>query len=433
MHEFPKVLIVNLCCINREDQRNASLRTWFADWPRDRLGQIYSGGETGTGVFCGHTYKIGETDRRCGGLFQRLKSSVATSADRQGAGKPENSEEPISIRRRMAGIAERSGIWEAIFRPVLAQRLLEWVNCFGPSVVFCEGYSLSFARLPVMLHRELGLPLCFFTGDDWPDSLYRDSPFSAILRPMLANATEELFKACTVRLANGPDMAGEFERRYGLPFSTLMLCDESSRFHRALPNRDLPRESVSIIYSGGLTHQRWESIVDLCEASKNLSTEGIAVTVTAYVPDVPASARVALAPFENLRLRPPPSHAEVPSVLKGADILFLGESFDRAQVDLIRLSISTKAHLYMMSERPILAYGAADAGVLRYAKHEGWAAVVDRRNIDELARVLRVLVCDKRFRAELVGRGREVASKNHEAATVRERLRQTLAQTASKQ
>jgi hypothetical protein len=324
-------------------------------------------------------------------------------------------------------MAETSGLGEPVFRPVLSKLLLQWVSDFNPSIVFCEGYSLSLARLPLMLHKELGLPLCFFTGDDWPETLYRTSPFSPVLRPILKRATEDLLEAAVLRYANGPDMASEYKSRYGHHFETLMLCDESARFDQAVPKRDLPSSCVSVLYSGGLTHRRWESVVDLCDVIAGLAAEGIDGKVTVHVPSVPAEAADAFARLPNLRILPPPAHEEVPGILKGADILLLCESFDKEQEELVRLSISTKAHLYMMSQRPILAYGGARAGVIRYAKRDGWAAVVDSRDRTRLEKAVRQLVRDGAANAELLRRARSVAARNHEATTVRERLRQALA------
>lgn len=53
----------------------------------------------------------------------------------------------------------------------------------------------------------------------------------------------------------------------------------------------------------------------------------------------------------------PGSHDQLPAVLAGCDVLFLPGHFDTAYQNAIQLSLSSKAHLYMMSGRPILVYG----------------------------------------------------------------------------
>ena len=51
----PRVLILYNSKINAEDQHAYSLRSWFANWPRDNLAQIYSGGESNDSGFCGQS------------------------------------------------------------------------------------------------------------------------------------------------------------------------------------------------------------------------------------------------------------------------------------------------------------------------------------------------------------------------------------------
>jgi len=65
--------------------------------------------------------------------------------------------------------------------------------------------------------------------------------------------------------------------------------------------------------------------------------------------------------------------------LKGADILFLPETFETQKAQAIQYSISTKATFYMMSERPILVYASPITGIVEYAKRDKWAFVVDEK------------------------------------------------------
>ncbi len=117
-------------------------------------------------------------------------------------------------------------------------------------------------------------------------------------------------------------------------------------------------------------------------------------------------------PFANLI-------EELPSYLKGGDILFLPETFDPVKANEIRLSISTKAHFYMMSEKPVLVYASPITGIADYAKKEGWAYMVEEQNLDKLANALRVLVTNSEYSKKIVNKGLEVVSKNHVAQKVR--------------
>jgi hypothetical protein len=77
---------------------------------------------------------------------------------------------------------------------------------------------------------------------------------------------------------------------------------------------------------------RWISIIDLCDAAKILEKKiDKKIIVTAYASIVPPEAVNQLLEKENLQILPAPTHEELPSLLKGADILFLPETFDKKQ------------------------------------------------------------------------------------------------------
>lgn len=105
------------------------------------------------------------------------------------------------------------------------------------------------------------------------------------------------------------------------------------------------------------------------------------------------------------------------AVLKGADILFLPERFDETAQG-IALSVSSKAHLFMFSEKPIVVYSSPVTGIARYAKEGGWAEVVDSRNVSRLTGALEKLITDEAEQKRLMTQARSTAIKNHELTTI---------------
>ena len=113
----------------------------------------------------------------------------------------------------------------------------------------------------------------------------------------------------------------------------------------------------------------------------------------------------------------------LPSYLKGADLLYLPETFDPDIAQGYRFSISTKAHLFMFSQRPILVYGHPSNGLVNYASREGWACVVNIRNIDLLKDSLRSLLLDNAQREEKVQVANRVVMSNNDCKKVRAMFR----------
>jgi glycosyltransferase involved in cell wall biosynthesis len=207
-----------------------------------------------------------------------------------------------------------------------------------------------------------------------------------------------------------------------------MQCDDKERFATKLKNIEQSQE-IQIVYSGTLAFGRWRSLVQLAEAAERLRPEGLEIEIIAYAPFVPVEAGDMFQKLPLLLVRSALADDEVPRVLSAADILFLPESFDDANRSFIKLSVSTKAHLYMMSGRPPLVYGPPEVGTIDYARREGWGYVVDLEGIEPLMEALRRLITERDMCEALVQRGKDISQRNHEGKTVRERLRHDLLET----
>lgn len=428
--KYPRVLFVTKTPVGRTSGQSASLRQWFQDWPRDHLAELYSGGSDEDVGFSGTRYRLGPADRRCGRLFMALKQSALGGAahDPGAAAKTDGDSEAPSLRRRLSRLLVGSGLWELIFAVRLSPGLKQWVEDFAPDVCFAQGFDLSFMWLPLLLKRELGVPYYVQISDDWAGTLHTAPPLAPVMRPLTQRVFQRFATQAGLCGSNGPTMSQEYLRRYGVNFRPLMMGDDSARFRAATPRRLTPPGVASIVYSGNLGLNRWEALLDVDAVLERLAAEGLAAHLTAFIPEHDRLPQ--LATCKHLTVADALGNAEVPAVFTGADVLLLPESFTPGLDRYIALSISTKAHLYMLSERPILLYGPPAAGVVNYGLSEGWAEVVGRRDPEALYQALRGLLTDAARGQELVARAREVAAANHEAAAVRELLRRNLWEAA---
>ena len=99
--------------------------------------------------------------------------------------------------------------------------------------------------------------------------------------------------------------------------------------------------------------------------------------------------------------------------MKGADLLLLIEAFDESFVSAIRLSISSKAHLFMFSQRPIVVYAHSDTGIAKYASQFRWAHVISRRGCQYLTEAIKEILTRSDKAKALVVRAAETAKKFH--------------------
>lgn len=399
---FPRVLLVALARINEADSANNGLllRNLFATWPRENLAQIYSSGDNGDRGFLGHYYQLGNQDRWLGPMFYKLKSQVR--------GIPSKDSYPTASGHSISGKATFSrsfvkrllvdtGLYELIFRPRLSREMLRWVKGYKPDVIFAQGYCLTFSWLPVMLKMEIGAKLAFLTTDDWPTYLYsgrlgEPRLFKWLMRYWVRRATRKLMAAVDIPIAFGQPMADEYTSRYGKKFVILSHADDPRRFSEAVPLRSHPQGTYSILATGNFNCFRWPLLLDANECCRKLHEQGIEARVAVFFSTMDPEGRRALQQASYLDLHEDPGNERLPGYLKAADVLLLAEGFDEDFVSAIRLSVSSKAHLFMFSGRPVIVYAHAGTGISKYASKYGWGRIVSKRNVQELMCAIRNLI-----------------------------------------
>ena len=329
-----------------------------------------------------------------------------------------------SFRKWLGDRIVSTGLWEVVFPVRPSRSLLAFVEEFRPDVIYCTGYSLAFATLPLVLARQFGVPVCFQTLEDWPSYTYAGSPVGSLVRRQAAR----LIRAATLRLAFGRKMKEEFEARYRVPFQETWHLDDAGRFGPPGPEPAGPVRRV--VFTGSMVLNRHEPVEDMLAAIRLLRREGLRVELDVHCTGVPREVRDEVRTAPEVRFLPLPSHDELGAVLQGADVLFLPEAFS-VGADRLGLAISTKCHLYMMAGRPILAYGPAHAGTVEYARKDGWAEVVQERSVERLADALRSLLLEPALRARLTHQASLCFIRNHDARRARERFEQSMAAAAT--
>ena len=423
------MLLIGLARINASDSSGNGLlmRGLLTGWARQELAQIYSSGHNGDEGVAAYESKVGADERVCGRLFARGKREVEGlehgTADVRPGGRV-----PGMVRRQIAHMGRRylgeTGLYELLFPVRLSRALRQWVDRFRPDVILAQGYSLGAVRLALLLKEYSGARLASFWSDDWPVSTYAGSmgePCFArrLMQPIIIRDTARLVAAVDVPFAFGPLMAREYERRYGRPFIVINHSDEPLRFRRSRAARNHPNDIVSLLVAGNIDRFRAPSILDLSAACRLLGEAGARARVCLIASTIATEVERSIREAQYVDIFPAPGHDDLPGHLKGADILVIAEPFDEKVADAYRLSISSKAHLFMFSERPIIVYAPAATGLARYATEAGWAEVVPERDPARMAAAIKALLAAPERQDVLIQRARRVGEANHAAAANR--------------
>ncbi len=433
--KYPRVLVVVMGRINAADTSNNGLllRNLFGKFPRENLAQIYSSGDVGDKGFFVDYYRLSRRDRRLGYLFYRMKSvfqGEMTNADVYPAASVVSKRKASLIRSLGKRLLIDTGLYELVFRPRLSRKMLAWAENFRPDIIFAQGYSLAFAWLPLMLSRRFKLPIAYYPTDDWSNVYYTpELGYKGILpkitRHIVIEVARKLVETASVCIAFNRFMREEYLKRFGCEFTVLMHGDDLARFDSIPPRKLTEQDAYWIVCTGDFDRHRLPLLEDLDQACEILNEKGIKTRAMVFPVVRLNNAASQVYKFHFVQFSDCPSHDGLVSVLRGADILFLPERFDET-VGLISLSVSSKAHLFMFSGKPIVVYSHPITGIARYAKEEGWAAVVDNRDPQQLADVFEELITEEKAQKKLIEDAQRIALKNHHLPQIKKSFNELL-------
>lgn len=431
--EYPRTLVITIGKINHKDNSNNGLllRNLFGNWPKESLAQIFSSGDNGDEGFFSDYYKLGPKDRIFGRLFYRMKNFELANGTKTHITKDSPKRKLIitsKLKNTIKKVLIDTGLFELIFRPILSKKMLTWVSEFQPDVIFAQGYNLTFTFLPLLMNEKLKLPIIYYPTDDWPADLYlkQDSKVPLItpwVRRVVLSASKKIVDLSSVRIAFNRFMKEEYQIRYKKDFTILMHGDLIERFDSLIPTRKVDSNEIWIVSTGVFDKHRYPLLYDLDSACTLLLEKGYKIRSTIF----PVNELNEISPKENhfkvLIFEPCPTHDDLASILKGADILILIERFDSTSDD-IKLCISSKAHLFMFSKRPIIVYSSQKTGISRYANEDDWAIVEGYKDAIALSDDIEKLILNKTYNSLLIEKAGAVARKNHDLLLIQKKFKE---------
>jgi glycosyltransferase involved in cell wall biosynthesis len=125
------------------------------------------------------------------------------------------------------------------------------------------------------------------------------------------------------------------------------------------------------------------------------------------------------------------SQQELQGVLRSADILFLPFSFSGASRYAVESAFPSKTADYLAAGRPILVFGPQYSSLVRYAKEQQFAEVVDNCDEDVLARGIQRILSDPAYGSLLCKQSLAVFEQNHNIVCQRKELKSLLSRIAT--
>jgi glycosyltransferase involved in cell wall biosynthesis len=415
-NDLPRTLVVGPNAFNLRFGGGITLSRLFGGWPKDRIAQAHADALAPDRSVCEQFYLLN-------GAMRPAPNSAILRHSRWLLGF-------------LAGRTEYAFIW-----PRFTSALSDWIADFQPELIFAQPASLALLRLSRMIALRRDVPLVVHVSDDWafdwPASRIRRRlpPFTSWLAATTRREFARFVRDAVARLCISDAMATALQERCGVPFDVFGNAVDPAQWPEPAPAAPLDGgRPFRLLYSGSLySYTQLHSLVDVAQAVVAMNrSDARRPRVTLEIATDPSYER-----YRSMLEAPPAVSVtravpidELPAKLAAADALVLPVNFDAHSLDFARYSMPGKLTEYLMSGRPILAYGPAEAAPIEYALREGFAAVVTDRHQRALTIAIDELSASAELRQRLGSTARRLAEERHSLPTAQRRFRQIIRRAA---
>jgi len=396
-----KVLLIASNTFSKTGNNGKTYASILSRYPKSHLAQLYfSFNENPDFDICDNYYKISDID-----LINSLKGKVTSGVVSSPLDKRE-----VELNRKNKIVNFGKKYLSSTIRDILwflgkwrTEKLLNWIQKFGPDVVFYVGGSSVFSnRIARNITSTFNIPLIVYYTDDYVVNSIKKNLFYYINKIKVNVTYQNTLKRSSLRYVIGKKMANVYEDYFGLQFKFIMNSVDVYPYEARMLNS----ANIVISYFGSLHSLRWKSIIKLAESLP------IRCVIRVYTLSLSKEIIMNFSKHSNILLCEGIMGEKLRDAMKDSDYLLHVESDDKYCRRLTGLSISTKIPEYLISGRPIIAFGPQEVASMQLISENHIGYTIDSMLSDcEIKEILDKILLDKVKYDDLSRRGYDFAVK----------------------
>ena len=397
-NEYPKVLIVCTTPFSPNNQARA-MDTYFHNWPKERLAQIFSNSQVPQKGICESLYRITDSEL----LYNLCHKNKKNGTIFRYADLPDDS---IDTHDRLNRFKKKT--WLRFYlrkllwgrKRWLFNKMEKWVQEFSPDIIFC-GLSDDFFILDITYYfaKKYNIPIVVSIGDDY----YFAKRSNLLLKPYFSS-----YKKMFNMIMNTPGFAiyisdkiaskynGFFEKQ-GFP---VYLSSDITR-------TDGLRIKYEFNYYGNLELGRSYSLARLGDILFSIDNT---FCVNVYSNDISKKNRLLLTKhhcFVNQGI----NYDLVKKKMNNGSFNVIASGFRKKDINLARYSLSTKVSDCLASSGPIIAIGPTGDGAIDYLSQRDCAVIINSKKAD--SDIIKRQILDLDFLKHIVSNAATVYKLEH--------------------
>ncbi|MFH0912647.1 MAG: glycosyltransferase [Patescibacteria group bacterium] len=260
------------------------------------------------------------------------------------------------------------------------------------------------------IHRSTKIPFYLYLFD-----LYKGN-FYPLTGTLLANWLEpRLIKSASKIIVTNEGTKEFYRSRYGnkIVDKIIVLYNSTNPKPYLEPQTTFqPHLPYTIVFVGNIYWPQIRSIKNLIRAIDDMPDFDIRLKI--YTPQPKEYLKSVGIDSSKLELSVVPN-SEMPRIQGQADILFLPLSWHTKGPDIINTATPGKLTEYMITGRPILIHAPASTFLVKYARDNHFAYIVDQEDIEELKTAIKRLLQDQPLIDHLAHNAKATFFKYHNA------------------
>lgn len=365
MKEFlcPNILIISNRVISETDNNGKTIYSFIKNIPVQYISQLYF--YENIPQIEGYNYfQLSDKDVLFG-KFDRSKRGRKIYAD-SNAVEDATIQQKYKLKRNNFTLLMREEIWKRGWK---SKQLDEWLNEVRPEVIlFVAGdclFAYDICEYVLLKYRS---KLLTFLTDDYIMRRSNENLFGKYRRYKIKKKLCKAIDRSSSYFTISQKMSDEYNDIFLRKSTIVFNFSDSLKITKDLPKR--VDDKYILIYAGSLEYGRDEVLIELAKVIRKYNDERIIqknILLEVYTNTKPENKFIkALQKTNGAIYQGRLTSDQLKIKLNTSDMLVVVESFKTNQMEMTKLSFSTKIPEYLSTEKPILAIGPDGIGSMDY-------------------------------------------------------------------
>ena len=409
----PRVLIVGTVPFN-ERSTSRAFESYFYNWEKENLAQIFSNTKQPTKGHCGTLYQI--TDQRL--LKRKFNRTLDTGMIFRYEDLPDEwADNSLEVNSSFFSKLYRWGSKKSPMVYIIRQyvwnkkywctdKLNKWLDEFKPECVFLSSSDDFFVQnIALYVAKRYNIPIVTAVGDDYYfNKKLSFSPLYYFYKILYRDLMRKVFRHKGSAIYIGDKIKNKYNSHFGLNGKTVYLTSSIKR----RKFKEIEKNYPKIVYCGNIRLGRNNSLNDIGLALGKINSKYI---LDIYSNETDSNFYKLFESNSNIHFHGSIPYSEVQKVMLESDIIVVVEGFEKRDVNITRYSLSTKVADSLATGSNVLGYGSIECGAIEYLKEIKSGIVCT--NFSELVPNITKLLENPELQREFYDSAKKITEKNH--------------------